>query len=132
MKPIQWIVIFSLLAASYWLEGCSQKKITTESVPRISYNQLTNIQASGKPSILLDIRRDDEVAKGMIPGAIHIPLAELRQRIHEIPRDAIVVVYCASGKRVPKAVPTLKAAGITNIRNFVSVTNWHGSLAQPR
>lgn len=54
---------------------------------------------SGPEEVLLDVRDPSEVEKGMIPGAIHIPLNELRARLHEIPREKRVTVYCQSGQR---------------------------------
>lgn len=48
---------------------------------------------------LLDVREPDEVAEGMIPGAIHIPLGELRDRLNELPSDREILVYCRSGQR---------------------------------
>ncbi|WP_160327232.1 FAD-dependent oxidoreductase [Ferroacidibacillus organovorans] len=50
-------------------------------------------------AILVDVRDDAEVADGMLPGAIHIPLDELRARIGEIDQGRPVVVYCRSGQR---------------------------------
>ena len=52
-----------------------------------------------KSTVLLDVRRDDERAKGFIPGSIHIPLDQLRSRIDELPRDREIMVYCQSGQR---------------------------------
>ena len=133
MNTYRIVFICTLLAACFWAGGCSQKTTPGEEpASRIGYTELTNLQASGKQVVLLDIRRDDEVARGMIPGAKHIPLAELKLRIHEVPTNAVVVIYCASGKRVPKAVPILKAAGHTALYDFISVTNWRGTLARPR
>lgn len=50
-------------------------------------------------ALLLDVRDAAEVAKGAIPGALHIPLAELRARLAEVPRGRPVITYCASGQR---------------------------------
>ncbi len=50
-------------------------------------------------TVLLDVRRPDERAKGFIPGSIHIPLDELRSRMKELPRDYEIVVHCQSGQR---------------------------------
>jgi NADPH-dependent 2,4-dienoyl-CoA reductase/sulfur reductase-like enzyme/rhodanese-related sulfurtransferase len=47
----------------------------------------------------LDVREDAEVASGMIPGAIHIPLGRLRAHLTELPKDRPLLVYCASGQR---------------------------------
>jgi rhodanese-related sulfurtransferase/DNA-binding transcriptional ArsR family regulator len=43
---------------------------------------------------VLDVRPPEEYAAGHIAGAINVPLAELRKRLHEIPRDREVVAYC--------------------------------------
>lgn len=49
--------------------------------------------------ILLDVRDDDEVSRGTLPTARHIPLSQLRERLHEVPKDQEIVVYCQSGMR---------------------------------
>jgi molybdopterin/thiamine biosynthesis adenylyltransferase/rhodanese-related sulfurtransferase len=50
---------------------------------------------------LIDVREQDEVDQGIIPGAIHIPRGYLEMRIEETvrDRDAPLVVYCAGGVR---------------------------------
>jgi NADPH-dependent 2,4-dienoyl-CoA reductase/sulfur reductase-like enzyme/rhodanese-related sulfurtransferase len=50
-------------------------------------------------AVLLDVREPAEVAAGAIPGAIHIPLGELRARLGEVPAGRPVITYCASGQR---------------------------------
>ena len=42
-------------------------------------------------TVLLDVRRQDERAKGFIPGSIHIPLDEVRSRMNELPRDREII-----------------------------------------
>ena len=49
--------------------------------------------------VILDVRKPFEVATGMIPGAVHIPLDELRGRINELPRDKEILPYCQVGLR---------------------------------
>lgn len=48
---------------------------------------------------ILDVRNQSERDHGSIPGSIHIPLAELRKRLNEVPPNRDVVVYCHSGQR---------------------------------
>jgi len=43
---------------------------------------------------LLDVRPLAEYEAGHLPGARSIPLDELRSRLHEVPRDRLVVAYC--------------------------------------
>jgi len=61
--------------------------------------------------ILLDVRDDDEVSRGRLPTARHIPLSQLRQRLHELPKDQEVVVYCQSGMRSYLAARILSEHG---------------------
>ncbi len=49
--------------------------------------------------IILDVRKPVEVAAGTIPGAIHMPLDELRTRMSELPKDKEILTYCAVGLR---------------------------------
>lgn len=50
-------------------------------------------------AFLLDVRRPDEVAAGAVGGSINIPLAELRTRLSELPRNREILVICRSGQR---------------------------------
>ena len=60
--------------------------------------------------LLLDVRNAGEVTAGMIPGAVHIPLAELTRRIGEVPAGP-VVAYCAGGWRSSVAASLLRRHG---------------------
>ncbi len=49
--------------------------------------------------VLLDVRTAPEFAAGTIPGSLHIPLHELRDRLNELPKDKRIVVFCKVGFR---------------------------------
>lgn len=49
--------------------------------------------------LLLDVRLPTETAAGIIPGAVSIPVDELRDRLPELPRDKELLVYCRVGLR---------------------------------
>lgn len=49
--------------------------------------------------ILLDVRTPEEYMMGTIPGAINIPLQQLRDRLNEIPQDKEILVFCQVGLR---------------------------------
>jgi rhodanese-related sulfurtransferase/DNA-binding transcriptional ArsR family regulator len=44
--------------------------------------------------IVLDVRPPEEYASGHIPGAINVPVTELKKRLNEIPTDQEIVAYC--------------------------------------
>lgn len=48
-------------------------------------------------TILLDVRSPLEFANGSLPGAIHIPLDTLRQRLGELDKDKLILTYCKMG-----------------------------------
>lgn len=54
---------------------------------------------SGDSGFLLDVRHPEELAIEQVPGAVNIPLDELRARLDELPRDRDIYVICRSGQR---------------------------------
>ncbi len=70
-----------------------------------------------KQPLLLDVRTPQEFASGHIPGALNIPVDDLRSRLGELPRDRTVAAYCQVGQRGYLATRILLQAGysIVNI-----------------
>ncbi|TSA09749.1 MAG: pyridine nucleotide-disulfide oxidoreductase, partial [Deltaproteobacteria bacterium] len=68
--------------------------------------------------LCLDVRTNEEFKKGSIPQSIHIPLDELRQRIHELPKDRHLIVTCQTGIRSYAAVRILKQSGFEQLSNL--------------
>ena len=58
-----------------------------------------DVIAIGKNQILLDVRTRKEAEAGTIPGAINIPLDELRERLGELPQDKEILIFCQVGLR---------------------------------
>lgn len=75
----------------------------------IQWYELTEKQAEG--AFLLDVRTTNEVAQGSLKGAYHIPLDDLRCRLHELPKDKEIIVSCQSGLRSYLAERILKQSG---------------------
>ena len=68
---------------------------------------------------LIDVRNPGEVKLGMIDGARHLPVAELRKRLDELDRSAPTVVYCAGGYRSILASSLLRSAGFTDVSDLL-------------
>ena len=82
-----------------------------------------------QPSVtILDVRDADEIDESLsgLLNLIHIPLAQLRARVDEVPRDKPVVTLCRSGKRSSLALGILKAAGHSQVANIQGgMLHWH-------
>jgi rhodanese-related sulfurtransferase len=84
----------------------------------LSTAELKEKLKQGEHLIIIDVREAEEVAEGMIPGAVHIPLGEITSRYNEIGRDAEIILVCRSGKRSQKAYEFLQTQGFTNLINM--------------
>jgi len=67
---------------------------------------------------IVDVRTAPEFAVGAVPGALHVPLEELRDRLTDVPRDKPVVTYCKSGHRGYIAERILRQHGYNDARNL--------------
>ena len=68
---------------------------------------------------VVDIRNAGEVAAGMLPGARHIPLAELPARADELDADRPVLLYCAGGWRSSVGASLLRAKGFSDVSDIL-------------
>jgi rhodanese-related sulfurtransferase len=78
--------------------------------PQVDVSSLIQMPADQRP-VLLDVRTPEEFAAGAIPGAINVPLDELRARINELPKNGQIAVYCQVGQRGYLATRILRQAG---------------------
>lgn len=80
-------------------------------------------RAAGKGSVVIDTRAEAGWLQGRIPGALHLPKAELERRITELVPDfdAAIVVYCwgpgCNGST--RAALTLSQLGYRNVRELI-------------
>jgi rhodanese-related sulfurtransferase len=71
-----------------------------------------------KGVMLLDTRTDKEYKEGHIPGAVHIPLADVGAKAKKLRKDKGLVVYCQNGNRSIWAIKRLMGMGFTNLYNL--------------
>jgi rhodanese-related sulfurtransferase len=78
---------------------------------------------------LIDVRPTDEFAAGHIPGALSVPVAELAERVHELPKRKEIVAYCRGPYCVfaIEAVELLRQRGYRARRLVESVPAWRAS-----
>ncbi|HEY6509783.1 MAG TPA: rhodanese-like domain-containing protein [Vicinamibacterales bacterium] len=90
----------------------------TIAVVAVTCAQLASQLASGKPSLILDVRSEREFVRGRVPGAVHAPfwrldrlMAAARTRLHGVP----IVVYCGHGPRAWWAALRLRRHGVAPV-----------------
>jgi rhodanese-related sulfurtransferase len=60
----------------------------------VTREELARRLQDGDPPMVLDVRPAAEHAAGHLPGAVSIPIGELRRRLAELPADREIVAYC--------------------------------------
>lgn len=72
----------------------------------------------GDRPFLLDVRTPEEHARGSIPGAVNVPVDDLRGRLGELPRGRRIVAYCQVGMRGYLATRILMQSGFGDVANL--------------
>ena len=78
-------------------------------MPEVSASEAKQIVDSG--ATVVDVRTEVEFEAGHIPGALHVPVADVQQRAAEFPKDRAVLLYCRSGNRSGPVADAFAASG---------------------
>ena len=96
-----------------------------------SYTKISAMEAKAlideaEGAIVLDVRTPEEFAEGHLENALLIPEYELDKRAEAelIDKDALILVYCRSGRRSAAAAEKLAAMGYTNIHDMGGILDW--------
>lgn len=98
------------------IAGYVAEDIITGRTNPVYWRELRDIEMENK--FLLDVRTSDEFALGTLPGAVNIPLDELRDRLTELPKDRMIYTFCAVGLRGYLAYRILTQHGFEKVRNL--------------
>jgi len=115
MKKLGIILIGVLLMSACTSES-SYHKISAQEAKEMMESQ---------DVIIVDVRTQAEYNEGYIENAILIPNESISEAPRELPdKDAIILVYCRSGKRSKEASDKLVSLGYTNIYDFGGIIDW--------
>ncbi|MEI6221563.1 MAG: FAD-dependent oxidoreductase [bacterium] len=96
----------------------------------IAENHLSNLTPTvhwediDKESFLLDVRNQLSYEKKHVPNAINIPLEDLRTRLHELPKNQPIYVYCNVGQTSHNATRLLRNQGLQAKNISGGITTW--------
>jgi phage shock protein E len=79
-----------------------------------------------KDVYLLDVRTPQEYSQGRLSGSVLIPVGEFEQRVREVPKDKIIIVYCAVGSRSKPVASFLSQLGYKNVYHMTDgIVGWY-------
>jgi rhodanese-related sulfurtransferase len=99
---------------------------TKNRITEVSPEQVMEMQQHGEAITLLDVRDPQEVNVCKIPGTLHVSRGNLETKIEAlVPRDAHVIIYCASGNRSAFAAETMEEMGYANVASMAGgIRRW--------
>jgi rhodanese-related sulfurtransferase len=95
----------------------------------VTREELARRLQDGEDLVVLDVRPAAEYAASHLPGAVSIPVAELRRRLAELPADREVVAYCRGPycAFAHEAVALLREAGVSARRLEDGLPEWQAA-----
>lgn len=111
------------------IAGYVAENILLGKVQPVYWRDLRDIEL--EDIFLLDVRTRDEFSLGSLPGAVNIPLDELRDRIDELPKDKMIYTFCAVGLRGYLAYRILIQRGFDKVRNLSGGLKTYNAAVAP-
>jgi rhodanese-related sulfurtransferase len=103
-----------------------------ESIEIITTDELEKRLAAGDKLELVDVREDEEVAQGMIPGAKHIRMMTIPEKLDYFDKEKEYIFICRSGGRSENVCYYLQDQGY-KVRNMIGgMLNWSGETISPK
>jgi adenylyltransferase/sulfurtransferase len=146
--------ITKITPSNYVFNSCTTPKLETLNLETTASAELPAEEISceeaaallktntAETPLLLDVRDADERAICLITGALHIPLAELSERLSErldelraaagnAAGDRLILVHCHHGMRSLRAVRILRAKGFLNARSITGGIDRWAQVIEP-
>lgn len=123
MKMSKGIAAALLLCCLFQLTACSNAK-------KSEYQTISAKEAKGKIDqgnvTIVDVRTAEEYEESHIPGAILVPNESIDKKPpQELPdQNAVLLVYCRSGRRSSEAAGKLAKLGYRQVYDFGGIINW--------
>ncbi|MBK8741527.1 MAG: rhodanese-like domain-containing protein [Betaproteobacteria bacterium] len=114
----QWqLVLIFVLSGGMLLWPLVHRRVSgVADAGTLQVTQLIN----NEKAVTVDLRETKELTDGKLPGAVHIPLSQLKERVGELERfkERPLILYCARGQRSRAAGSVLGRAGFTKLFNL--------------
>ncbi len=126
MKKLRGPIIMLLISLSLFGLTACQGGRNDATYEQITAKEAKTIMDTEQDYIIIDARTEEEFAEGHIKDAILIPEYEIKDQAEkELPdKDALILVYCRSGRRSKIASEELVKLGYTNVKEFGGIIDW--------
>jgi hydroxyacylglutathione hydrolase len=122
---VRALALIGLDSVQGYFGAAAAEQGTPDTIEQITPAQLFQ-RLPSPDALVVDVRSAAEWATGHLPGAVHVPLGYLVDRLHTLPRTTTLVAQCQTGARSAIAASLLKQHG------FDRVINLAGGFAQWR
>ena len=127
MKLLKGIIIMLIMNLTLFsLASCQSAPGGAPSYTQLSPEEAKAIMDTESDSIILDVRTAEEYAAGHIPNAINLDHESIEADAETLlpDKDALILVYCRSGRRSKIAAEALVELGYTDVREFGGIIDW--------
>lgn len=119
-KNIILVVVTILIVA--FCSGCSNN------YKHLSVEEAMDMMKTAKNYMIVDVRSQEEYDKRHIPGAVLVPINDLKAgKFDALPdKNQTLMIYCWTGRRAETAAQILIDNGYTNVYELGGLVNWTG------
>lgn len=123
--------IFKIVALAFLVWFIYSRFASIKGLNNLSPDQFQDEIKGNSNHVLIDVREPGEVKQGYIPGAVNIPLSQMKHRVGEIQKNDRIYLYCRSGMRSKQAAKILKKNGFSELSHLQGgIMSWKGKLTK--
>ena len=127
MKLFKGLIIMLILNLSLFsLTSCQTNSTDTLAYDPISPEEAKTLMDTETDYVILDVRTAEEYAEGHIPNAVNLDHEDVPSQAEAMfpDKDALILVYCRSGRRSADAGEVLTALGYKRVADFGGILLW--------
>lgn len=100
-------------------------------IPSITPAQYAALLEAGEQFLLVDVREGFERKISVLPNDIHIPMDDFAERMSELSRESLIILYCRTGGRSGIATQLMRQRGYLHVFNLASGINGYARQFDP-
>ncbi len=134
LEAVKLLASVGVSVRGYLEGGMTAWRSEERPVERVEMITPSELQDRIDDVVVLDVRGAGEFASGHIDGSVHIPYAQLLDRLDALPRNRPIATICSAGKRSGLAASILQREGFSDVLHVGQggVSAWPGRWSKLR